>query len=328
MSPFPTPKYPAEYFLEFRAVDRFLYRVSDLYQLGEIAGKDLLDRLDDCHLYLLGKRPRLSVVPGSVMAIDAVRFKVEYKSGGVTRRSDAELPLSLFAPEEVTFEASTYPHRELVTRDAKGDVVAYTLLANYAHVMPGLPQEAQDLEVIYVGKGVRRSAQDRLENHSTLQRILAEVNSNAPEAEVFALVYSFKYLKNSLDFVGIPSEMTGDAAAHRQNKALAYRPSLDDQVSLIEASVISYFHPSEYNSQYLQFPDRSQRILKGVYEADFAAIAVQLDNANIGGLRTFSQRVPPHSRHDIVIDFRSLEGKSSFFSMKETAPLGEDDTRR
>jgi hypothetical protein len=175
MSRSQTSKYPAEFFLEFRSADRFLYRVSDLYQLNEIAGKDLLDRLDNCHLYLLGKRPRLSLVPGSVKVADAVRFKVEYKLGGVTHRSDVRLARSLFAPADVTIEPSPYPHRELVSRDAKGNVVAHTLLANYAHVMPSLRQEAKDLEVIYVGKGVRRSAQNRLENHSTLQRILAEV---------------------------------------------------------------------------------------------------------------------------------------------------------
>lgn len=319
MSSLLTTKYPAEFFLEFRSVDRFLYRVSDLYQLDEIAGKDLLERLDNCHLYLLCRRPRLSLVPGSVKVTDAVRFEVEYKLGGVTHRSGVEFSRSLFAPEEVTFEPSPYPHRELVTRDAKGGVVAYRLLANHAHVMPGLRQEAKDLEVIYVGKGVRHSAQDRLENHSTLQRILAEINSSAPDAEVFALVYSFKYLKNVLAVKGGPSEITGEAARLQNKKALTYRPSLDDQVSLIEASVISYFQPAGYNSQYLRFPDRGQRILKGVYDADFAAIVVQLDNTNIGELRVYSQGVPPRSTHYIVIDFRSLEGKSSLFSLRDAA---------
>jgi hypothetical protein len=326
MSRPPTSKYPAEFFLEFRSADRFLYRVSDLYVLGEVAGTDLLERLDDCHIYLLGKRPRLSVVPGSVEVADAVRFKVEYRLGSITHRSDVGLPRSLFASEEVTFEPSPYPHRELVTRDAGGKVVGYTLLANLAHIMEGVRQEAKDLEVVYVGKGLRRSAQDRLENHSTLQRILAEINSNAPEAEVFALVYSFKYLKNALVIKGGSPEVAGDAAGRQRERALAYRPSLDDQVSLIEASIISYFQTAEYNTQYLQFPDRSQRILAGVYEADFAAIVVQLDNTNIGELRTCSQRVPPRSTHYIAVDFRALEGKTSFLSLRDFAAPGKDPT--
>jgi len=46
---------------------------------------------------------------------------------------------------------------------------------------------------MYIGKGLRHSTQDRLENPKTLQRILAQVNSNSPDDEVFALVYAFEY---------------------------------------------------------------------------------------------------------------------------------------
>lgn len=315
MSQLPTPKYSAEFFLEFRSMDRFIYRVSDLYRLDELASSDLLDRVDKCHIYLLGKRPRLTVVPDSIkVAGGVVWLKVEYKLGAVTHQSDIGIPLSAFEPEEVIFEPSPYPHRELVTRNSAGDVLGYTLLANLVHLMPSVRQEAKDLEVVYVGKGVRRSAQDRLENHATLQRILAEINSNEPDAEVFALIYSFKYMKNALALAGVPPEIVGEAAEQRAKKAYDYRPTLDEQVSLIEAAVISYFRPAEYNSQYLNFPNHSQQILKGVYEGDFAAIVVQLDNTNIGGLRVYSQSVPPDSTHYITVDFRLLEGKDSLFT--------------
>jgi hypothetical protein len=183
--------------------------------------------------------------------------------------------------------------------------------------MPTVHHAAKDIEVVYVGKGLRHSAQDRLENHSTLQRILAEINSNEPDNEMFVLVYSFKYLKNALTFPGSSPEFSGQAAKQRRERAMAYRPSLDEQVSLIEASVISYFHPKEYNSHYLDFPSRNHRILRGVYEADLAAIVVQLDNTNIGELRLYSQSVPPASTHYIVADFRLLEGKTSFLTPKD-----------
>lgn len=314
MSQFPVPKYPSEFFLEFRSIDRFLYRVSDLYRLDEFASKDLLDRLDNCHIYLLGKRPRITLVPGSIKVSDVVQFCVEYKLDALTHRSVVAFPRSMFTPDEVSFEASPYPHRELVTRSSNGEVMGYTLLANLVHIMPSVNQEAKDLEIVYVGKGLRRSAQDRLENHGTLQRILAEIHSNCPDYEIFALVYSFKYLKNALALPGSSSEISGEAAEQQRLKALNYQPTLDEQVSLIEASVISYFQTAEYNSHYLDFPNSSHRILRSVYESDFAAIAVQLDNTNIGGLRIYSRSVPPASTHYILVDFRSLEGKDSFFN--------------
>jgi hypothetical protein len=217
MSSLPVPKYSAEFFLEFRSIDRFLYRVSDLYQLDGLASKNLLGRLDKCHIYLLGKRPRLILVRNSIEVDDAIRFKVEYKLGSVTHQSSVAIPRSIFGSDEVIFEVSP-SNRELVTRDSNGDIRGYILLANLVHLMTSVKQEAKDIEIIYVGKGLRRSAQDRLKNHATLQRILAEINSNEPEAEVFALVYSFKYLKNILAFPGNLPEVSGDAAEQRGKK--------------------------------------------------------------------------------------------------------------
>jgi hypothetical protein len=253
-------------------------------------------------------------VPGTIeVSENDVRLTVEYKLAGMVYQPAVEIPRQCFAPEEVVFSASEYPHRELITCNAKGDVVATTLLATFAHIMPTVRDEAKDLEVVYVGKGLRHSAQDRLESHSTLQRILAEMNSNEPDAEVFALAYSFKYLKNTFLFRGMPFEVSGDAARQRMERAMAFRPSLDQQVALIEASIISYFGPSQYNTHYLDFPKHDHGILKDVFDADFAAIVVQLDNTNIGALRTYSRAAPSKDTHYIVIDFRQLEGKYSFF---------------
>jgi hypothetical protein len=312
-----TLKYPVEFFLEFRSVDRFLYRVSDLYQLDKVTSQEVLARLDNCHVYLLGKRPRLSILPDSVHATaKGVRFVVEYRLGSTTHHSPVEIPRSYLRPEEKLFGASSYPHRELISYSANGDVLGYTLLANIVHIMPSVRQEARDLEVVYVGKGVRRSAQDRLENHATLQRLLAEINSNEPDAEVFSIVYSFKYLKNALALKGSSAEFDGTVARKHREKALKFQISLDEQVSLIEASIISYFQPTEYNMHYLDFPSRRHQILRKVYDSDFAAIVVQLDNTNIGGLRLYSKTVQPDSTHDIIADFRRLERRSSLFDRR------------
>lgn len=314
-------KYPVEFFLEFRSVDRFLYRISDLYKLGEVTSAEVLARLDNCHIYLLGKRPRISITPGSVrVGARRVRFKVEYRTGTMMHCSDVELPRSIFKGEELRFEASLYPHRELVTYAADGELLGYMLLANLVHLIPTIPQKAKDLEVVYVGKGLRRSAQDRLANHSTLQRILAEVNSNEPDTEVFCLVYSFEYKKNALALTGCSSEILGRAATEHYNAVLNYRPSLDEQVELIEASIISYFRPAEYNKQYLDFPRREHKILSRLYDADVAAIMVQLDNSSIGELRIFSPTAQPGSIHDIIVDFRQLKGRPSLFGLSKRTP--------
>src|SRR4051794_17529165 len=91
------PRYETEFFLEFRSTDRFLYRVSDLYELDQCINTDLRDRLDNCHIYLLGKRPRLSLVPDSVRISDAVHLTVEYRVGVESHRSDVEFPREIFS---------------------------------------------------------------------------------------------------------------------------------------------------------------------------------------------------------------------------------------
>lgn len=314
MAATPISKYPAEFFLDFRSVDRFVYRVSDLYELDEYVHRDLLARLDDCHLYLLAKRPRLSLRPDSLRANDkTVTFQVEYTLEGHRREANVLFPRELIGPPGVLFAISEYPHREIVAQNANGDVVGSTLLANFVHLMDNVDQAAKDLEVVYIGKGLRKSAQDRLEHHATLQRILADINSNDPDKEVFAVVYAFEYLKNAFAFQGIPVEIDGDAARTRRDAALAYKPTLDEQVSLIEASTIAYFQPTVFNTHYLDFPNQRQEILKDVYAADFAAILVQLDNTNIAGQQIYSRRIEPNSTHYIVVDFRKIEGRSSMF---------------
>jgi hypothetical protein len=310
-------KYPAEFYLEFRSVDRFLYRVSDLYTLGQDVGKELLARLHDCHLYVLGKRPRLTIVPGSVHANDKlVRFAVEYRIDGEKYRDGVEIPREQFLAEERSFEASPYPHRELISRNDAGSSIVLTILANLVHLMPSVQQKAKDLEVVYIGKGLCRSAQDRLAHHSKLQEILAQIHSNEPDTEVFALVYAFDYIKPII-FVGVPAENTGPAARQRREKVMAYKPSLAVQVSLVEAACISYFKPEPYNIQYLDFPNQKHQILNAVRDADFAAILVQLDNTNIGGQRIYSATVAPSSTHHIVVDFRRIENRKSFLPPQE-----------
>jgi hypothetical protein len=324
MSTQPVPKYPAEFILDFRSVDRFLYRVSDLELTGQLS-EELQSRVDGCHVYIVGKRPLLSIVPESITVTDSVvSLQVEYKLDGSEHQASFDIPRREFRPEECTFDCSPHPHRELISRNASGEVIASTLLANFGHLMPAVHQKAKDLEVLYIGKGLHKSAQDRLKNHSTLQKILADINSNQPNNEIFVLVYAFNFRKNAIAFTsGFLPEIMGDAAKRRREKAMDYRPSLDDQISLIEASCISYFQPAKYNRHYLGFPNNKPKMLSAVHDADFAAITIQLDNTNIGNLRTYSSKVKPDSTHYIVVDFRRLEGKMSVFDVHnelKTAP--------
>src|SRR5262245_13672660 len=116
-------KYSEEFILDFNSLDRFIYRVSDVRTLDSYVTQEIMDRLAKCHIYLLCKRPRLSLVPGSLETLDdRVCFAVEYKIEGQRHQARVEITRAAFLPQELSFETSPYPHRELISRDATGRV--------------------------------------------------------------------------------------------------------------------------------------------------------------------------------------------------------------
>jgi hypothetical protein len=290
-SPFPVV------YLDFRSVDRFLYRIRDLDRLHEFIPQELIDRLDQCHLYMICKRPRLSLIPNSITwNSDVISLKVSCAINGITHEGDAQILRPIELREVKLFGASPFPHRELLAFDQDGNVIQQMLLANIAHLIETLPAFAKQLEVLYVGKGLSKNTQDRLKNHETLQKVLAEINSDAPDSEVFALVFRFDYRRSA---GGIVAPRTDVAESLRKNTK-PYKPTVDDQVSLIEAATISYFHTNKYNSHYINFPGTDTDAAKRARESGADYIVVQIDTENIGGIPIFSQRVGPQATHYVV----------------------------
>jgi hypothetical protein len=223
---------------------------------------------------------------------ERVVFHLTWRVAGVEYSEAVALPRSWFLAEEKTFEIAGHPHREMISRGVDGAVVATTMLANAAHVLL-LPDQAKDLEVVYVGKGLRQSAQDRLKNHATLQRVLADALSNDPDSEIFALVYAFNKRMHGL-FDNAAASAAGVPRAQQLNL------SLEDQVALIEACCVAYFQTDRYNSHYLNFPRADSPRLAPLRAAGVTSIVVQLDQTNIGTVRIFSRATSRESTHYIV----------------------------
>ena len=232
-----------------------------------------------------------------------MRFEITYRVRGVAVFRRVAMPRSVFPASEMSFEAGPYPHRELISLDDQGQVVAKTLIANFVHLFEEIPDEAKDLEILYVGKGTRDSASDRLRSHSTLQKILGDIGSNDPDSEVFILIYSFEFKKSGIALPGGSTDLAAETA-HLQ-AVHSFKPTTDQQVALIEGACIAYFRPSRYNTQLLDFPQNSPKSVIETRPGDFFAILVDLDNDPIGGIRTFSDNVNAASHHSIQVDLRN-----------------------
>lgn len=284
-------------FADFRSIDRFLYRIRDIHDLPELIEPDLLKRLDECHLYMICKRPRLSVVPDSISwGEEYVYLKVHCSIRGVTHEAEVEIQRN-DGKRAASFVASPFPHRELLGLKDDGSTLSQMLFANMAHLIETLPPFARQLEVLYIGKGLAKNTQDRLKSHSTLQKVLAQINSDDPETEVFALVYKFDYRRTVGGLVKHDADKV--RVLNLRHTIPPYRPSLDDQISLVEACAISYFKTDQYNTHYINFPAATTDASRRASSAQTEFLLVQIDNENIGGLEIYSREVAPASAHYI-----------------------------
>ncbi|ELQ09546.1 hypothetical protein A986_23245, partial [Pseudomonas fluorescens BRIP34879] len=107
---------------------------------------------------------------------------------------------------------------------------------------------------LYVGQGLGKvnalTAVDRLLNHTTLQRILAEASTNTPELEISLLLYRFEHgrtvISNGGDLNLDPEACEQEDHAHFE-RLRSVRLNRDEVVTLAEAALINHFKP-QYNT--------------------------------------------------------------------------------
>ena len=135
-------------------------------------------------------------------------------------------------------------------------------------------------EVGYIGQALGRKGQrtaiERLSSHSTLQKILADIYSNEPHMEVLLALYSFEFYRFILSMNGIDKSVRPDDADRvRYHRILESQFERSMQICMAEAALIRYFEPS-YNKIYKTgFPHSNLKILRKIYELDFAALIVE-----------------------------------------------------
>jgi len=246
-------------------------------------------------------------VPHSVdISTDTVSFGAEWHIKGVRKQETLSIPRNSFDEAEHSFAVSPYPHRELVSYDARGRLSWRRSLP-----VPFTSSRTCRAKFATSSRLHRQGTAQLRERPATSSRDGCRESSATsapkdPGNEAFVVAHAFDYRKPYLLMRGMPVEITGDQALARHRKAAAYRPSLEEQVSLIEAASISYFQTSKYNNHYLDFPRRHHRVLRPVYDADFAFLSVQVDHEKIGGQRLYSQKIPPASDH---LAFTSISGR-------------------
>lgn len=273
---------------------------------------------DASHIYIITKMPDIFFSKESFKYEDGVLSgHIYYNKQGNRNEIPFEFELPLL-DGAAKVELSPFPHREYRTYNETGEIVRY-LQANTICIATGMHleiPELHNLEVLYVGQSFgdgSRTAFERLQSHSTLQKILATEQHNDPESEVFVLTVEYA------DYQVITS-MTGHADIESEPRnendrffsILSNPLDLKQQISLVEAGLIRYFQP-KYNEIYKDsFPSSSHKILSGCYKLDFSGLIVEIDTDELR-FKLYSNAVHPAYHHISKYDLVSHENRWSFF---------------
>lgn len=310
-------KYELSTILRFISYDRFLFRFADRQEAMN-PPSDLIERVRNCMIYLICSRPIIAIIPESFEYHKSYcQFDIAYRLNGVQQRKTVMTPKGLTRDLGGNVEVSPYPHKSIHFYDKAGNLVIDMLISNFVHLLKNVPLELSNHEVLYVGKGTADCAVDRLNGHSTLEKIIADILRDEPSKEVAILIYNFELKKSAVANNAIAkfAEIRGDVAKRHFAKIASYKPEIDEQTKIAEALLINYFATSKYNSHFANGVSLAARVFKSVKAADFDAVVVELDNENIGYLKIFSKAIQPHYFHLARLDIRKLEGRVSVFDV-------------
>ncbi|WP_157853355.1 hypothetical protein [Streptomyces xanthophaeus] len=242
-----------------------------------------------CHIYVIGKRQKLSIHPNSVQ-FESGSFRVVIRRQ--TGEDYEEIAIRGAIQDKRTEGVdqqyawhSEYPYEEFRVVDAAsgalifgGEVAAFFQDANF------LPAEWRAINIVYVGQSlgrkVERQALDRLVSHSTLQRVYSE---SSPDEDVWLGLCTI--IDTALHFTIDPkaevstSDEEDDLHIQRVHEAMGSSSTFQKKAAtaLAEGALISYFDP-KYNVLLRgTFPDAKHSILAECYELEFQSLMLEFN---------------------------------------------------
>jgi hypothetical protein len=181
------------------------------------------------------------------------------------------------------------------------------------------PKEYLDLEILYIGQSFSGSdgygIRQRLENHSTLQRIYAKVINDFPNYEVLLGVFHFEIdMITSIDGTVKETDTTDEEDNAHISEVLSSPVSEQQSVNFVEAGLIKYFEP-EFNKTFKNsFPDSSHSSYASCYDLDFNQLNITLACDTINTF-VYSAKVPRNFMHLAEFQLHSSEDRKAMFDV-------------
>ena len=186
---------PVEFGINMNLLGMIITQQQDL---DAVAKLNYFTDSDPCHIYLIGKRPRVIVDPQSFKFYEnyfTLTFKIQYGYSFKEINLDC---LHFYTNEEVEF-VSEFPYNFFMLVGKKTGAKLggrAALLFQQANKQSDFDTDFLDLEILYVGQSYgedgKRTPVDRLKSHSTLQNIYLEASNRNIDSEIWLTLVSFE----------------------------------------------------------------------------------------------------------------------------------------
>lgn len=310
----------SEYSLCFTTKDWQILHSQEINS-GKTIDDETQEIINNCHIYMIHTRPLASFIKDTV--------SYDYENNILSGKVKVSFPNDEFKESNFSFYfplvdnavsiKCEYPYKEITTHDQNGNIVRY--IPAYA-VIPeikddNLKDELSKLKVEYIGQAYgssARSAFDRLQSHSTFQKILADIPYKNPDLEVFVSLISFQEprLITYMDGRGVKS-FNEQRESKRLRNIIDKPLSKKEEVNLIEAGLIRYFQPSYNINLKNTFPSVKQQMLLKLSNIDITGLIIEFYESDLG-FQIYSNSVNPQANHFAKYDLSTRSDRTSFFN--------------
>lgn len=310
-------KYLSEFAISLFSARWMMIPAHQLSSDGEFKKAELEVALAS-HIYLICKTPAIS------FSRDLFKYENGILSGSIKYSLEGEIREKLFSFEfplldgAETVQLSSFPFREIHTLDSQGNIVR-KLPANLVSMGLGWHlqnKELSDFEVLYIGQAYgdgKRTAFERLKSHSTLQKILAQINYDSPEYEIQLLTFEYSPYRIIHQMDGRAKNAISDYRDLDRFRSVTVNHLTEhQQICLVEAGLIRYFQP-QYNVIYKDnFPNGKHKILEACYDLDFSGLIIEINTEDLG-FSLWSSGINARDHHIAKIDLVDPNIRWGFF---------------
>lgn len=280
-----TRKYLSETALDLFSSSANVIQPTDIYHLAK--DEEIRDALEGCNIYLIARRPRITI------AIDSLKIENSKIKGHFIIQTGNQFERFAFVSNEsfskdiIEVQVSDYPQDGIYLRNKYNHVIKMPIFRFMAECEYDM-DDCDNLEVLYIGQGYGKDGErlsiDRLQDHKTLQRILADTLHKKPDHEILLLLFRYEHYKMHSSTAGdfsVEPTATDEESSKYFNDSMNAKFSRKNRVSLAEAGLIRYFEP-KYNKIYKNtFPSEKHKVLSELLELDFSGLIVEIDTSNI-----------------------------------------------